>query len=121
MGPFSSNLQPRRLPVGTLAILALVLAGCGCGGVLILQGLPHRQVNQTVEVLCAGLGVVMAAGGVIAGINQRLAESGFYTRRPARWGAAAARWLMAMLQLVATAVMILAIYARLLGHALPRF
>ena len=119
MLPFNANLKAWQFHAALLAALTLVLAATGWLGLLILQGLPHREVNELVEVLAAGIGVVMAAGGAIAGLNHGPVDPqghgllGFY--------AASARWLMAMLQLAAMTAIILAIYYRLLGHPLPRF
>ncbi len=117
----NADLKRRQFRAALLAAFALVLVATGWMGLLILQGLPHRQVNELVEVLAAGIGAVLAAGGVIAGLNHHPATSDCHVDWPLSFYTASARWLMAMLQLAAMAAMILAIYYRLLGHPLPRF
>ncbi len=120
MFPCNTDLKRRRVHAALLATLALVLVAIGGMGLLILQGLPHRQVNELVEVLSAGIGVVLAAAGVIAGLNQHPATSDSHVDWPLVFYAASARWLIAMLQLLAMVAMILAVYCWLLGHSLPR-
>ncbi len=120
MFPCNTDLKRRRVHAALLATLALVLVAIGGMGLLILQELPHRQVNELVEVLSAGIGVVLAAAGVIAGLNHCPATSDCPVDWPLGFYAASARWLMAMLQLVAMVAMILAVYCWLLGHPLPR-
>ncbi|NNM88947.1 MAG: hypothetical protein HKL95_10565 [Phycisphaerae bacterium] len=121
MIPGHAHLKRRRFHAGLLAALALVLAATGCLGLLILQGLPHREVNELVELLAAGIGVVMAAGGVIADLNDGQTKLPWPGHRTLEFYRSSARWLMAMLQLAAMTAMILVIYYRLLGHPLPRF
>lgn len=121
MIPGQADLKRGRFRAGLLAALALVLAATGCLGLVILQGLPHREVNELVEVLAAGIGVVLAAGGVIAGLNAGGTKLDWPGHRTLEFYRATARWLMAMLQLAAMTAMILVVYYRVLGHPLPRF